>query len=63
MPCTARLLINQLRASHKKKVDRLVAQRYNISGISGYAEEMYDFEIYDEVYTEYRTKILLKGEP
>ncbi|MBO5245251.1 MAG: hypothetical protein J6B02_04045 [Selenomonadales bacterium] len=53
--------IETLRASHKKKVDKLAAQRYNIGGISSYAGKMYEFEKYDEVYTEYRIKILLEG--
>ena len=57
----AKEYIETLRTSHKKKVDNLVTKGYNVSEISKYAENMYLLRQYDEVYTEYRTKILLEG--
>ena len=50
-----------LRASHKKKLDRLKAKGYNISGISSYAKKACVYKWHDEAYTEYRTKILVEG--
>ena len=47
---------------HKKKVDKLVEKEYNISKISSYALKMYFEHRYDEVMTEYRVMLLLRGD-
>ncbi len=48
-------------AKHKKSVDKLIKSGYNIGKISRYAKAAYYKERFDEVMTEYRMKILLKG--
>lgn len=52
---------NELRAMHKKIIDKLEKQGYNIDGISEYASSSLEKKQYDEVYTEYRVKQLLGG--
>jgi len=52
---------NWLNKRCKKKLDELERKGYNISEISGYAKEMYDKMSFDETYTEYKVKELLKG--
>lgn len=53
--------INGLRKDCKKKLDELEKKGYDISGISDYAKTKYYENIYDETYTEYRTKRILGG--
>ena len=53
--------IRNISKSFEKNVDNLVAKGYNIGEISDYAERMYWRNRYDEVYTEYRTKLILEG--
>lgn len=43
------------------KLAKLQKKGYNIGEISNYAREQYRFKKYDETYTEYRVKKLLKG--
>lgn len=50
-----------LRAKCKKKLDKLQDSGYNIYNISGYATRSFVTGQYDEVYTEYRVKEMLKG--
>ncbi len=50
-----------LRAKCKKKLDKLQDSGYNIYDISGYATRSFVTGQYDEVYTEYRVKEMLKG--
>lgn len=50
-----------LRAKCKRKLDKLQNNGYNISDISDYALNSYFNGRYDEVYTEYRVKIMLEG--
>ncbi|MGN1109841.1 MAG: phage minor capsid protein [Oscillospiraceae bacterium] len=50
-----------LREKCRKRLDKLQDNGYNISSISEYATRMYMNDCYDEVYTEYRVKELLKG--
>lgn len=50
-----------LRAKCKKKLDKLQDNGYNIYDISGYATRSFVTGQYDEVYTEYRVKEMLKG--
>lgn len=50
-----------LRAKCKKKLDKLQDNGYNIYDISGYATRSFITGQYDEVYTEYRVKEMLKG--
>ena len=45
----------------KKKLDKLQDNGYNIYDISGYATRSFVTGQYDEVYTEYRVKEMLKG--
>lgn len=45
----------------KVKVEKLLQKGYNMSKISDYATRMLYLRRYDEVYTEYRTKRLLKN--
>lgn len=53
--------INGLCKEHKAIVERLKFQGYYINSISDYAAKQMKLGRYDEVFTEYRTKILLKG--
>lgn len=46
---------------NKKFTPKLAKEGYNISGISEYARKCYKQNLFDEVYTEYRVKQLLKG--
>ena len=50
-----------LRAKCKKKLDKLQESGYNIYDISGYATRSFVTGQYDEVYTEYRVREMLKG--
>lgn len=50
-----------LRARCKKKLDKLQDNGYNIYDISGYVTRSFVTGQYDEVYTEYRVKEMLKG--
>lgn len=50
-----------LRVKCKKKLDKLQDNGYNIYDISGYATRSFVTGQYDEVYTEYRVKEMLKG--
>lgn len=50
-----------LRAKCKKKLDILQKNGYNINEISRYASNSIAYGNYDEAYTEYRVKKLLKG--
>lgn len=43
----------------KKKLEKLAEKGYNINGISNYASQQLTDSSYDEVYTEYRVKMLL----
>lgn len=54
--------INDLRAKCKVKLDIAGINDYNVSGISDYASKEYTKSNYDEVYTEYRVKLILEGE-
>lgn len=51
--------IPKLRSKHKKSIDKLVKNGYNIYGISSYASIKMQTGEYDEVYTEYRVKQFL----
>ena len=44
----------------KKKLDILGINEYNVNETSFYAKDMFSIKRFDEVYTEYRTKLLLK---
>lgn len=46
---------------HKKQLEKLGINEYNVSKISEYAKESYRYGKFDEVYTEYRVLKLLKG--
>lgn len=46
----------------RKRLDKVAKKGYNIGEISKYALDNMYVENYSEVYTEYRTKELLKGE-
>ncbi len=50
-----------LRSKCKKKLDILQKNGYNINEISRYASNSIAYGNYDEAYTEYRVKKLLKG--
>lgn len=50
-----------LRSKCKKKLDILQKNGYNINEISRYASNSIAYGNYDEAYTEYRVKDLLKG--
>ena len=50
-----------LRSKCKKKLDILQKNGYNINEISRYASNSVAYGNYDEAYTEYRVKKLLKG--
>ena len=52
--------LKYLRAKCKKKLDKLIKQGYDINSISKYATKTNINGKYDEVYTEYRTKIKLE---
>lgn len=45
--------------SHKNALDKIGVTEYNVSDISKYANDMYMQEIYNETYTEYRTRKVL----
>ena len=45
----------------KEQVDKYVESGYNLHSISEYAVQCYSRGKYDEVHTEYRTKITLGG--
>ena len=51
-----------LRARCKKSLDKLIKKGYNISSISEYAKDRFKDGQFDETYTEYRTKEILKGD-
>lgn len=53
--------IKKLCEQDEKKIDQLKAKGYNLYRISVYATRQLIMGRYDEVFTEYRTKILLKG--
>lgn len=57
-----RQYINQLKRKSKSQLDKLGVNVNNSNRISGYAANGYRKAEYDEVYTEYRTKKVLKGE-
>ena len=45
-----------------KRLDKALGRGYNYNNISSsYADEQYGFGKFAEVYTEYRTKKILKG--
>ena len=46
----------------KKELDKIQKSGYNINGISKYSDTMLSVQKFDEVYTEYKTKIILAGE-
>lgn len=46
---------------HKKQLEKLGINEYNVGKISEYAKESYRYGKFDEVYTEYRVSRLLKG--
>lgn len=50
-----------LRARCKKKLDKLQDNGYNVNNVSRYASNSIACGYYDEAYTEYRVKKLLKG--
>lgn len=45
----------------KKHIDKLISRGYNINELSKYAKTKYQTEMFDEFYTEYRTKQILEG--
>lgn len=53
--------IEYLNKKFTPKLAKLEKEGYNISGISEYARKCYKQNLFDEVYTEYRVKQLLKG--
>lgn len=53
--------IAELCAMYKRKFDKLVASGYDVNGVSGYATAAHIAARYDEFFTEYRVKKLLKG--
>ena len=52
--------IAELCMRYKRLFDKLVASGYDVNSVSGYASSMYDIGRYDEFFTEYRAKELLK---
>lgn len=52
--------LSEIRKKSKEKLDKLEKRGYNIRDISKYASNNYDMGMYDETYTEYRVKMLLK---
>lgn len=55
--------LEYIRIKHKRNVDILLQKGYNISDISDYADSKNLSRRYDEVFTEYRVKLLLEGFP
>ena len=45
----------------KKHIDKLISKGYNIGCLSKYANSKLGLDMFDEVYTEYRTKQKLEG--
>lgn len=58
---TYKRYIKELRGKSKIRLDGLEKQGYNIFKISKYASRKYSEEEYDEAYTEYRVKQILRG--
>ena len=52
--------INYICREDKRKFDKLIKKGYNMAETSQYASYEKELGRYDEVYTEYRTRILLK---
>jgi SPP1 gp7 family putative phage head morphogenesis protein len=52
--------INHLNKNRKKIIDKLGINEYNVSEISQYALDSLRKQKFDEIYTEYRTKELLR---
>lgn len=53
--------LDALNVKHKKLLDKLGIDSYNVSEISEYAKTSYIIGNYNETYTEYRVKERLKG--
>lgn len=51
--------ISWIREKSKKSLEKLAENGYDLSNISDYATDMFGFEKYEEVYTEYRVSELL----
>ena len=45
----------------KKHIDKLISKGYNVGDLSKYANSRLGLDMFDEVYTEYRTLKELEG--